>query len=93
MIDWIAVGFGALWIFGLALLLAALSMADYRRVQSGKKWREVWAGRSFQVLSNAGLMCFCFGLIGIVRTDWEGVMWGALGLGFAAFALRAWRNP
>ncbi len=91
LIDWAGVGFGALWILGLSLNLAALSMADYQRTQTGKRWREVWSTSGYQLVSNLGLMLFCFGLLGSARADWEKILWGALGLGFAVFAAQAWR--
>ncbi len=92
VIDWSEAGFGALWIFGLALNLAALSLADYERVRSRRRFRVVWAARPFQVASNFGLTCFCLGWSGIAGADWERAVWSALGVGFAFFTARAWRN-
>jgi hypothetical protein len=92
LIDWYLVGFGALWIFGLSLNLAALSFADYERAQTKLRFRDVWSRRGYQIVSNAGLSMFCFGLIGMVHSDWEGLLWGALGVAFAFFTVRAWRS-
>lgn len=91
-IDWRLVGFGGLWIAGLALNVAALSLADFERQRRGVRFREVWTGRGFQVTSYLGLACFCLGLIGVVNTDWEGLIWGVLAAAFGFFAWRAWRG-
>lgn len=92
LIDWPLVGFGALWIFGLSLNLAALSLAEFERQRQSLRFRDVWAGHGYQVVSNLGLACFCLGLAGLVDTNWEGLVWGVLGAGFAIFAVRAWRT-
>lgn len=89
MIDWQAVGFGALWITGLSLNLAAFSMADYQGHQSGKRLREVWALPAYQALSYMGWALFCFGLIGSARSLWETGLWSVLGMAFIVFAIRA----
>lgn len=93
LIDWPFVGFSALWIFGLSVLLAAFSLADYERIQSAKRFREVWAQRGYQLATNLGLACFCFGVLGVVKSDWEGLIWGILGVAFMYFAFLAWRMP
>jgi hypothetical protein len=90
-IDWQAVGFGLLWVTGLSLNLAALSMADYQRSQTGRRLGEVWASPVYQVVSYTGWALFCFGLIGSARSVWEGAVWAGLGLAFAVFGLRARR--
>jgi hypothetical protein len=92
LIDWYFVGFSALWIFGLSLNLAALSIADYERNQQALRFREVWGRRGYQMTSNFGLACFCFGVLGVVKSDWEGLIWGVLGAAFLFFTFRAWRS-
>ncbi|MBI5291022.1 MAG: hypothetical protein HY872_03985 [Chloroflexi bacterium] len=83
MIDWAGVGIGALWVSGLALNLAALSLADYWRARSGRKWREVWAGRPYQLAHHFGLLLFCLGLLGSAGTVWERALWALLAAAFA----------
>jgi hypothetical protein len=90
-IDWVGLGFGALWVFGLSLNLAALSWADYERWRTGRRLRDVWGESAYQVVSNFGLVCFCIGLLGSARTIWERIAWGGLAAAFAVFAVRSWR--
>lgn len=92
LIDWTFVGFSALWILGLSINLAALSLADYERSQNKERFRVVWARRGYQLASNLGLACFCFGVLGVVKSDWEGLIWGLLGAAFLFFTYRAWRS-
>ncbi len=91
LIDWPFVGFSALWIFGLSLNLAALSLADYERSENALRFREVWGRRGFQLASNIGLVCFCWGVCGVVEAWWEKAIWIVLGIAFAVFAFRNWR--
>lgn len=89
MIDWINVGFGALWIIGLSILLAALSIAEYQRTTESISWRAALKKRGFQIALNAGLMLFCFGWVGMTREVWEQVAWSLLGSAFAYYAWSA----
>ena len=91
LIDWVGVGFGALWITGLAMNLAVFSLADYRRSQTGQRLRDIWMQPGYQMTSNSGLAAFCLGLIGGARADWERLVWVGLGLGFIVFAVQAGR--
>jgi len=92
LIDWYVVGFGALWIFGLSLNLAALSLADFERQRQHRRFRDIWAGRSYQIASNLGLTFFCWGWAGLTRDTWECLIWLFLGLGFLFFAFKVWRT-
>lgn len=90
-IDWVGLGFGALWVFGLSLNLAALSLADYERWRTGRRLRDVWSETNYQTASNFGCFCFCIGLFGSAGTIWERIAWGGLAAVFAVFALKSWR--
>lgn len=89
MIDWINVGFGALWIIGLSVILAALSITEYQRTTESISWRDALKRRGFQIAFNVGLMLFCFGWAGMTREVWEQVVWGLLGIAFAYYAWSA----
>jgi len=87
VIDWLDVGFGALWILGLSIGLAAVSFANYR---SGMEKRKLWQvlGRSdFQFVLDLAAMFFCIGLVGSVDAIWERIVWGILAV---AFGVQAW---
>ncbi len=91
MIDWAEVGFGALWVSGLAVNLAALSLADYWRARTGHRLRDVWGEPGYQLAHNAGMMLVCLGLVGSARAIWEQLIWGVLVLSFAVFGWQAYR--
>lgn len=92
IIDFESLAFNALWIAGLSLNLAAFSLAEYRRSQSGRRFRDIWGERGYQVASNSGLMLVCIGLIHSARAWWEAALWGALALAFGGFLFQAWRG-
>jgi hypothetical protein len=89
LIDWRLVGFSALWIAGLGLDLAALSLADYEAAHLRARLRDVLLQPPFQVPINIGLLLFCLGLTGTAGAVWEEVVW--IGLA-AAFAWQAWQG-
>jgi hypothetical protein len=95
LIDWRMVGFAALWITGLAVVLSALGFADYRAAVEGSSFREQVARPAHSAPINIGLMVFCLGLIGSARAWWEAALWTVLAAAFAAYAghaLRRWRR-
>jgi hypothetical protein len=92
LIDWRAVGFAALWITGLALILSAIGFADYHAARAGRKFRAEVGRPGYPPVINAGLMLFCLGMIGSARAWWEAVLWAVLTAAFAAYAIRALRE-
>jgi len=89
MIDWLALGFGALWIFGLGLELAALSLAYYQSVQQKIGFVQALEARVCRIMIDLGLAFFCLGRTGSVLAVWERIVWLVLGVLFAA---RAWQD-
>ncbi len=89
LIDWRMVGFAALWILGLAIVLSALGFASYEARPAGEKLRERLKRPGYQRAINAGLTLFCLGMAGTAGSWWERILWGLLG---AAFAFYAWRG-
>ena len=92
LIDWRLVGFSALWILGLSIVLAAFSFADYRASQAETKTRtlDVLKSSGYRAAINAGLLLFCLGLLGSARAWWEGLLWLGLAAGFGYQAWQAW---
>ena len=88
MIDWYSVGFGALWIFGLGLVTAALSFAYY--IASHQKWRfkQALTMPACRIMIDLGLVFFCLGWAGGVSVVWERLLWAVLAL---IFAVQAWQ--
>lgn len=87
LIDWRMVGFGAMWITGLAVILSALGFADYHAHQEGVRIRDLLKCSGYQMAINGGLTLFCLGLIDSSRNWWETVLWALLAGAFAFFAL------
>ena len=72
MIDWFGVFTNALWIAGLAFLLALLSLARSANTQST---RQVLSQAMFRVATSGGLALFALGLGFVVGSWFERVGW------------------
>ncbi len=82
MIDWIAVIFGAFWILGLSLVIAALSLANYFTKQENRSFRKLLETSPSDQMISLGLLFFCLGWTGVAG-GWERVIWGIFALVFA----------
>ena len=92
LIDWRMVGFAALWITGLAVVLSALGFADYHAAMAKSRFREEVARPTYSALINIGLVAFCLGLSGSAGAWWEAALWIALAGTFAAYGVHALRR-
>ena len=90
MIDWWGVFYNALWVMGLAVGLAALSMAVYRVRVTDVSLRRELNGPAFQLPFDLGMTLFCLGLLLAARSGWERVLWGVLALLFAGQGIALW---
>ena len=90
MIDWWALGHNALWVVGLALGLAVLSVANYQAHREAVRLRDKLNQAGAQLALDVGLALFCLGLLFSGRAWWEWVAWGLLTVAFAAHAARLW---
>jgi hypothetical protein len=88
MIDWYSVGFGALWIMGLGLVTAGLSLANFFGCTQIWKFRQALKMPAYRIMIGLGSVLFCLGLAGSVSTLWEHLLWAVLAL---IFALQSWR--
>ena len=91
MIDWVNVFFGTLWVTGFSLILSAFSIAEYKHATTQVKWRELFALRQFQIVTNIGLMLVCFGFMGQAEDMWRQIVWGILGVAFIYYAFSSFR--
>ena len=87
MIDWVYVGLSALWIGGLSLLLAAVSMAAFTASEHKQRLGQVLARSGFRLALDASMLLLCAGLAGLAVSLWEKLLWALLGL---AFLISAW---
>jgi hypothetical protein len=89
MIDWYSVGFSALWIIGLGLEVAALSLANYLASQQKWRFRQALEMPACRIMINLGLVFFCLGWTGSVSGTWERIVWAVLTL---IIAVRIWQG-
>ena len=90
MIDWWPVIHNSLWIVGFALVLGALSAANYRAGQQKLRLRDQLGTPGFHLALDAGLGLVCLGLLFSARTWWERLLWGLLAAAFAGQAFWLW---
>jgi Mn2+/Fe2+ NRAMP family transporter len=90
LIDWRMLGFAALWILGLAIVLTVLGFADYRASRESARAADVLRRSGYRAAVNAGLTLFCIGLLGSGHAWWESAIWGSLALAFGFFAWEGW---
>ena len=77
MTSWYGLAGNVLWICGLAVLLATLSMARFQARAGGERLRHRLGERKPQMAIAAGLILFCAGLLLGSDTMWEKGIWGA----------------
>ena len=87
MIDFRSVAANALWILGLALILAALSWARWVAARENVRFRVALRYPGVARALDGGLMLFCAGLAATARTGWEQVLWGVLAAVWALLAI------
>jgi len=92
MIDWWGILGHALWVSGLALALAVLSLADYQAHREGVRLRTVLGQPGLQSALAPGLVLFCLGLLVASAAWWQRLAWGLLTLLFAGQAAWLWRS-
>lgn len=94
MIDWFGVFHNALWVMGLATILAALSYVDWWRTRQLPRlgFRQALGTPGFLLAFNIGAVLFCSGLALGSHAWWQIVAWSILALMFAWQALVAWRT-
>ena len=88
MIDvWDLFG-NALWIAGLAVLLATLSWAHWVASEQQGRMRAVLARPWPRRMLSLGCSLLCMGLAATGRAWWEVALWGLLSAAWAVCALR-----
>ncbi len=81
MIDWLSVALNAIWILGLAILVAAVGYLSWRAADRGQSVRHC-VDRTFHISFTAGICLFCLGMAAVGRSWWERVVWGFLAAAF-----------
>ena len=92
MIDWLALAFSALWILGLALVLATLSFASYQAHEERVRLRQALSQPRFSVPISVGLLLVCVGMSYGAQPLWQRFLWLLLAAAFAYDAWTSWRR-
>ena len=89
MIDWYSVGFSALWILGLGLMVATLSFTYYQAGQQKQRFRQALEIPTCRIMIGMGLVFFTLGWTGSVSSTWERIVWAVLALLFMVLTWQA----
>ena len=92
MIDWWGLFHNAVWVLGLAVILAALGMASFRARTQGVRLRQVLGKSGFLLPFGAGMFLFCLGLMLSSHLWWQKALWGLLAVMFAGQVIWLWRD-
>jgi hypothetical protein len=94
MINWYGIFSSALWVLGLAILLASLSWSVYQAAHSNSSWRHLMVRASYMQATATGMTLLTLGL-GFLQgsTLWQSMLWFILAAGFATIAWQAHQQP
>jgi membrane-associated phospholipid phosphatase len=92
MIDWWGLVSNLLWVAGLAVGLAAFSMAHYRARTERVPLRQRLQELGFQFPLCIGMMLFGLGLLFSGLNWWEKIVGGLVAIVFVAQAVRLWKH-
>ena len=92
MIDWFNVLANALWILGLAVLLATFSLAHWLAGLQERSLGQVLSEPPFHLVSAIGILVFALGFVLLVTPWWHRVVWAGV-LALSAWeGMAAWRD-
>ena len=93
MIDWVAAALNALWIAGIALILAAFGYHHWLAGETARRLREVLAQPSWKLPFSTGMLLTCLGFAcGLAGRWWEKGLWTALAVSYARQLVTAVRQ-
>jgi hypothetical protein len=92
MIDWWGLVSNSIWILGLSVCLATLSLVSYRARAEQIPLREAVNEPGSQLALAIGLLFFCLGILATSRTWWQVLVSSLLVLLIAGQIHRHWRQ-
>ena len=92
MIDWVGLVGNSLWVFGLAVCLATLSMAHFQARAGQERLRSRLKQPELQLALAVGMSLFCAGLLLCSGTWWEKGIWGLCAVLLSLWAVRSWKR-
>jgi hypothetical protein len=92
VIDWPFVATHALWILGLAVILAAFSYHNWLRQELGRSFRTQWREPGWRVPHYAGLILIAVSMVLMAGAPvWERAVWAVLAMVWSRQAYAAWQ--
>lgn len=92
LIDWWGLFHNSLWVLGLAVCLASVSMASYEARAEQVRLRAKLGDARFQLPVAVAAVLFCLGLLASGQAWWERAMWALLAAIGVAQAVRVWKH-
>jgi hypothetical protein len=92
MIDWWGLASNALWILGLSVCLATLSMLSHRSRAEQIPLRDALSSQGSQLALAFGLLLVSVGILVTSSTWWQGLVSGLLLLLLATRIIHLWRR-
>jgi hypothetical protein len=83
VIDWWGLVHNALWVVGLAALLATGSVTSYQAQRAGVRLWQKLTEPGLQMPFVAGMVMVCLGLLFSSRAWWQQALWGLLAAAYA----------
>jgi len=81
----------ALWIIGLALILASFSYCHWLAHQQQSNLKQILNRYTFQFPLRLGLILICVSLIGLAQSWWEQLIWFLFVVIFTRQARQLWQ--
>ncbi len=92
MIDWLELAGAALWVLGLALCLAVLSMARYQANVDAESVFRRMQHPGLRAALASGSSLFCVGLLLVSDPWWQRGSWALAAAVSVVWAVRSWRG-
>lgn len=92
MVSWPGLVGNALWICGVAVCLATLSMAHYQARAAQDRLGSKLNQPELQLVLAFGMSLFCLGLLISSGTWWQKGIWGFCAASLTVWAVRSWRR-
>lgn len=92
MIVWLGLVHHALWIVGLAILLATFSLADWRAGLQKTSMRQSLWQPAYRLTIAVGIIAFALGLMFLAEALWLKIAWMGVIVLSLGEGIAAWRD-
>lgn len=91
MVDWLKLAGASLWVLGLAVCLAVLSMARYQASTEAQSVLHRLRQPGLRAALASGMSLFCIGLLLVSDPWWQRGTWALAAAVSIAWAVHLWR--